>query len=118
MLNKSIRVIVIDLSPSARKALWIDELCNGDLYNQGWPKKRTVESSCRVGRLVLGLVGLVLLVLGLVVQTRVRHSSREREGGARQVGQAAQMNATLVILNFTASNEYHLKNHIWIKSQN
>ena len=62
-----------------------------------------MESSCRVGRLVLGLVGLVLLVLGLVVQTRVRHSSREREGGARQVGQAAQMNATLVILNFTAS---------------
>ena len=47
---------------------------------KGWPKKRTVESSCRVGRLVLGLVGLVLLVLGLVVQTRVRHSSREREG--------------------------------------
>ena len=47
---------------------------------KGWPKKRTAESSCRVGRLVLGLVGLVLLVLGLVVQTRVRHSSREREG--------------------------------------
>ena len=68
-----------------------------------------MESSCRVGRLVLGLVGLVLLVLGLVVQTRVRHSSREREGGARQVGQSAQMNATLVILNFTASNEYHPK---------
>ena len=68
-----------------------------------------MESSCRVGRLVLGLVGLVLLVLGLVVQTRVRHSSREREGGARQVGQAAQMNATLVILNLTASNEYHPK---------
>ena len=50
---------------------------------KGWPKKRTVESSCRVGRLVLGLVGLVLLVLGLVVQTRVRHSSREREGESK-----------------------------------
>ena len=90
MLNKSIRVIVIDLSQSTRKALWIDELCNGDLYNQGWPKKRTVESSCRVGRLVLGLVGLVLLVLGLVVQTRVRHSSREREGG----GEASRAGGT------------------------